>query len=89
MEMNELKPYVIRIEETLSRNIIIRAENEEDALMKADVVYRTNGDVILTADDYSDNEVYCKGEATEDDLRLYTEYGGISNEQEGFGHYCG
>lgn len=46
--------YVIRIQETLSRDIIIDALNAEDAVHNIKEMYN-NSDIILDSDDYADS----------------------------------
>ena len=56
--------YCVTITETLSRDIFIEAENEDEAYEKADTMY-SEGEVVLDSDDFCDvdfNIYYCPNE---------------------------
>lgn len=73
--MSELKPFVIRIEEILSRNIIVCAENEKEAIQKAEDLYFNKGAVELGDRDYQESTVDLMREAEVKDLEELMEYG--------------
>ena len=50
--MNE---YVVRVVETFSKGVIVKANSLEDALSKANDLYQ-NGDITLDYDDYNDTD---------------------------------
>lgn len=70
----EEKYYLVRIEETLSRTVKVKAESLEDAERKVEDAYYI-GDIILDADDFSDKE-FAAREVTDEDLELYEEVEG-------------
>jgi hypothetical protein len=49
--------FAVKIVETLSRVIVIEAENEQDAMDTAKEMYDT-AQIILDYDDFSDSEIY-------------------------------
>ncbi len=51
--------YMIRIEETLSREIEIDAKNMDDARQQVEAKYRAER-IILNADDYCNTQFYVK-----------------------------
>lgn len=73
--MEEMKPYVICIEEKLRRHIIIHSKNQIEAMRIADQAYRSGG-VILDADDFDEMSMECTGVAKEEELKLYAQYVG-------------
>lgn len=62
--------YVVEIEETLVKHIIVEAENSNEALAIANDAYN-NEEVVLDYRDYMDTEFKCIREADEDDLNDY------------------
>lgn len=74
MDLNEKKPFLICIEETLRRKIIVRADSEQEALRIADTLYIDQGEIVLDADDFCDNSVVCEGVADKFELAIYNEY---------------
>ena len=52
-----MSKYAIRIEETLSRDIIVDADNIMDAIDKVRDMYR-NEDIVLDASDHVDTNFY-------------------------------
>ena len=59
----------------MSRNIIVRAENEEEAISKARDVYFDKGEVELDGRDYQESSVGLMRLAEELDLISLVEYG--------------
>lgn len=72
--MGELKPFIVTVEEVLSRRVIVWAEDRYDA---EDTAYDfCNDNVInLTYDDFSSRSCICDGEARESALEFYEQYG--------------
>lgn len=66
--MNE-KYYLVRIEETLSRTVKVKADSINDAERKVEYAYR-NCDIVLDAEDFCDKEITAR-EVTDEDLSLY------------------
>ena len=62
--------YVVEIEETLVKHIVVEAENSNEALAIANDAYN-NEEVVLDYRDYMDTEFKCIREADEDDLNDY------------------
>jgi hypothetical protein len=62
--------YVIEIEETLVKHIVIEAENSNEALAIANDAYN-NEEVVLDYRDYMDTEFKYLREADEDDVNDY------------------
>lgn len=62
--------YVIEIEETLVRHVVVEAENSNEALAIANDAYN-NEEVVLDYRDYMDTEFKCLREADEDDVNDY------------------
>ena len=58
--------YVVEIEETLVKHIVVEAENSNEALAIANDAYN-NEEVVLDYRDYMDTEFKCIREANEDD----------------------
>lgn len=52
-----MSKYAIRVEETLSRDIIVDADNIMDAIDKVRDMYR-NEDIVLDASDHVDTNFY-------------------------------
>lgn len=52
-----MSKYAIRIEETLSRDIIVDADNIKDAIDKVRDMYR-NEEIVLDANDHVDTNFY-------------------------------
>lgn len=64
--------YAIKVEEILSRTVIIDAESESDALDKVQNIY-TNGGIVLDYDDFFDGNIISTGRASESELRVFEE----------------
>ena len=62
--------YVIEIEETLVRHVVVEAENSNEALAIANDAYN-NEEVVLDFRDYMDTEFKHLREADEDDVNDY------------------
>lgn len=65
-----MKNYIVRVTETLVRDWIISAENEEEAFDKLAKAY-DNEEINLDYDDYDGYELEVLREAKERDLRYY------------------
>jgi hypothetical protein len=57
----EKKKYEVYIEETLRKTIVVEAENEDEAFQIADELYHEE-DVVLTADDFAEYNIYVERE---------------------------
>lgn len=66
--------YVIEIEETLLRHVIVEAETEHEARDKAWKAYN-NEEIVLDYRDYADTDFNCIREADDDDINDYEEVG--------------
>ena len=64
--------YVVRIEETLAKHVIVEADNADDAVNIAEIVYQ-NGNIILDYDDFCDIFIRWEMEADEEDIKWYEE----------------
>lgn len=64
--------YVVRIEETLVKHVIIEADNADDAVNIAEIAYQ-NGNIILEYDDFYDTDIRWAGVADEEDIKWYEE----------------
>ena len=83
------KPYVITVTETLTREVIVYAEDKDEAIEVAEEM--CNDDIInLTAADFDERDVECQGIAVLSDFgqkpvyghkRFFTTSGEISEEE--------
>ena len=83
------KPYVITVTETLTREVIVYAEDKDEAIEVAEEM--CNDDIInLTAADFDERDVECQGIAVLSDFgqkpvyghkRFFTASGEISEEE--------
>ena len=64
--------YVVRIEETLVKHVIVEADNADDAVNIAEIAYQ-NGNIILEYDDFYDTDIRWAGVADEEDIKWYEE----------------
>lgn len=64
--------YVVRIEETLAKHVIVEADNADDAVNIAEIAYQ-NGNIILEYDDFYDTDIRWAGVADEEDIKWYEE----------------
>lgn len=67
----EEKYYLVRIKETLSRTVKVKANSLEDAESTVRIAYN-NCDIVLDADDFNSSEIDAR-EAEDEDLSLYEE----------------
>ena len=64
--------YVVRIEETLAKHVIIEANNADDAVNIAEIAYQ-NGNIELYYDDFYDTDIRWVRMADEEDIKWYEE----------------
>ena len=64
--------YVVRIEETLAKHVIVEADNADDAVNIAEIAYQ-NGNIILEYDDFYDTDIRWVRVADEEDIKWYEE----------------
>ena len=64
--------YVVRIEETLAKHVIVEANNADDAVNIAEIAYQ-NGNIELDYDDFCNTDIRWEGEADEEDIKWYEE----------------
>lgn len=62
--------YVVKVTETLAREWIVKAENEEEALAKVTERYN-NGELNLDYDDYEEYDIEVLREASKNDVIFY------------------
>ena len=62
--------YVVKFTETLARKLVVRADNEDEALKKAHQAY-DNDAVILDYDDYDEYEIEVLREASKNEVMYY------------------
>lgn len=62
--------YVVQVTETLARTLVVRADNEDEALKKAQQAY-DNEEVILDYDDYDGYEIEVLREASKNEVAYY------------------
>lgn len=67
--------YLVRITETLRRDIIVDAENERDAYDMAEDAIVNDG-IELDYNDYCDTDIEVLRKASKIDISLYEEIGG-------------
>ena len=53
MAIHIKKRYIVTIEEVLSRDVEVEAENPKEAFIKVQQQYK-DGDIVLDADDFAD-----------------------------------
>ena len=68
----EEKYYLVRIEETLSRTVKVKASSLDEAAEKVEYAYREEGTIMLNAEDFVCGEIF-EREVTDEDLSLYWE----------------
>ena len=64
--------YVVRIEETLAKHVIVEADNADDAVNIAEIAYQ-NGNIILEYDDFYDTDIRWVRVADKEDIKWYEE----------------
>ena len=64
--------YVVRIEETLAKHVIVEADNADDAVNIAEIAYQ-NGNIILEYDDFYDTDIKWVRVADKEDIKWYEE----------------
>lgn len=64
--------YVVRIEETLAKHVIVEAGNPDEAVNIIESAYQ-NGNVELDCDDFCETDIRWTREADEEDIRWYEE----------------
>ena len=64
--------YVVRIEETLAKHVIVEADNADDAVNIAEIAYQ-NGNIILEYDDFYDTYIRWVRVADKEDIKWYEE----------------
>lgn len=62
--------YIVKVTETLARTLVVEAENEGDAIVKADMAY-VDGEIVLDYDDFDEYNVSVLRKATADDYKFY------------------
>lgn len=67
--------YLVTIEETLSKTVLIEAESEEEAVDIVEDKYR-NADIILDSENFCDKEITARLSTHDDDISLYEEIEG-------------
>lgn len=67
------KPYVVEVEETYRRTVVIYAEDSDDAYERAEELCN-NEDIEITAHHFSSRNCVCTGEANDADLRGYSKF---------------
>lgn len=67
-------PYVVEIEETYRRKVIVWAENNLAAINKADKLYE-DGHIDLSRNCYNGHETISLGAASEQQLKLFDDFG--------------
>jgi len=65
-----MKHYVVRIEETLARTVVVAAENASDAEKKVEAAYN-EGVFCIDVDDYDGYDISALREAKENELSYY------------------
>lgn len=68
------KPFIVNVKEVSSRDVVIWAENREDALDKAKHLCNTNR-IYLNPQDLDERSLDCKGIAPRDNLTKYSSFG--------------
>ena len=64
--------YLVKIEETLAKHVIVDAESLDEAVTIAEDAY-INGNIQLDYDDFCDTDVVYVREASEEDKKYYEE----------------
>lgn len=67
------KPFVVEIEETYRRTVVIYAEDSDDAYETAEELCNSN-EIDINANHFSSRNCVCVGEAKEADLRGYEKF---------------
>lgn len=67
------KPYVVEVEETYRRTVVIYAEDPDDAYERAEELCN-NDDIEITVHHFSSRNCVCTGEANDADLRGYPKF---------------
>lgn len=67
-------PFVVNVKEVSSRDVVIWAENREDALDKAEHLCNTDR-IYLNPQDLDERSLDCKGIAPRDNLTKYSSFG--------------
>ena len=64
--------YLVTIEETLSKTVLVEANSEEEAVDIVEDKYR-HADIILDSENFCDKEITAKLSTHDDDISLYDE----------------
>lgn len=64
--------YLVTIEETLSKTVLIEAESEEEAVDIVEDKYR-KAEIILDCENFCDKEITARLSTHDDDVSLYEE----------------
>ena len=64
--------YLVKIEETLAKHVIVEAESLDEAVTIAEDAY-INGNIKLDYDDFCDTDVTYAREASKEDKKYYEE----------------
>lgn len=64
--------YVVQIEETLAKHVIVEAKNPDEAVNIAESAYQ-NGNIQLDYDDFCNTDIRWAGVADEEDIKWYEE----------------
>ena len=64
--------YLVTIEETLSKTVLIEAESEEEAVDIVEDKYR-KAEIILDCENFCDKEITARLSTRDDDVSLYEE----------------
>lgn len=67
-------PFIVNVKEVSSRDVVIWAENRDDALDKAEHLCNTD-QIYLTASDLDERTLDCKGIAPKENLSKYISFG--------------
>lgn len=67
------KPYVVEVEETYRRTVVVYAEDADDAYERAEELCN-NDDIEITVHHFNSRNCVCTGEANEADLRGYPKF---------------
>lgn len=67
------KPFVVEVEETYRRTVVVYAEDSDDAYERAEELCNSD-DINITAQHFSSRNCVCTGEANEADLRGYPKF---------------
>lgn len=75
-----MNKYVITIEETLCRTIVVNADSDENAYRKVEELYHS-GDIVLSADDFVGVEFYENDEEDSKEMIKYYNENDIKYEE--------